>query len=55
VNEHRAGKDDRPGPLEKMQGKVEDLKVEGDKATLELGGQDMALRKIDGRWYASMK
>lgn len=33
---------------------VTDLKVSGDTATVKIKGDDVTLRKIDGRWYASM-
>ena len=39
------------GPFELPQGALENLKIEGDKASGSIGGDPVTFVKIDGRWY----
>ncbi|MBP7589486.1 MAG: hypothetical protein KBA72_16130 [Thermoanaerobaculia bacterium] len=42
---------DESGPVKIPEGGLENLKIEGDKATGTVGGDAFAFVKIDGRWY----
>jgi hypothetical protein len=39
------------GPFELQKGELENLKIEGDKATGTVGGDPINFARIDGRWY----
>lgn len=39
------------GPFAVQEGALENLKIEGDKASGTVGGETMNFTKIDGRWY----
>ena len=39
------------GPVKVPEGGLENLKIEGDKASGTVGGDPFAFVKIDGRWY----
>ena len=42
---------DESGPVKIPEGGLENLKIEGDKATGTVGSDAFSFVKIDGRWY----
>jgi hypothetical protein len=53
VMEAMPGKEEKPeaGPGEKIEGTLENLKIEGDRATGTVGGEPTSFVRVDGRWY----
>ena len=43
------------GKFEDFGGELTDLKIDGDTATAMLNGEPGEFRKVDGRWYISIK
>ncbi|MEZ5333208.1 MAG: hypothetical protein R2991_14460 [Thermoanaerobaculia bacterium] len=48
------GSDVDPNPLTAPVGELEDLVVDGDRATARVGEEEVRFVRVDGRWYLSM-